>query len=63
MPSKWNPNKDCDGAWRMDVDIDLGKDEMKECESHTKGSDDEESDLDYGTDLSDESMTTNSDND
>ena len=24
LPSKWN--KDCDGAWRMDVDIAIGDD-------------------------------------
>ena len=26
MPSKWNPKIDCDGAWRMDVEVDLGDD-------------------------------------
>ena len=25
LPSKWN--KDCDGAWRMDVDISIGDEE------------------------------------
>ena len=63
MPSKWNPNNDCDGAWRMDVDIDLGEDEMEDCELLVKGSDDRESELDYGTDSSDESMSTDSNND
>ena len=47
----------------MDVDIDLGEDEMEDCELLVKGSDDRESELDYGTDSSDESMSTDSNND
>ena len=60
MPSKWNPNNDCDGAWRMDVDIDLGEEEIEESGSHNKESDNEESELDYGTDSSDEIVTSDS---
>ena len=49
MPSKWNPRNDCNGTWRLDVEVECGDiEEHDDVDSVVSKS--EESLWDYGTD-------------
>ena len=53
MPSKWNPKNDCDGAWRLDVDIECVDTIDDESKKDSVKSYNEEDSYDFGTDSKD----------
>ena len=56
MPSEWNTKNDCDGAWRLDVDIECADNIDDKSDKDSVKSDSEEGSYDFCTDSEDERL-------
>ncbi len=55
IPRMWNPKEDCDGAWRLDVQVELGDEEDEGSKNDVEASgSNTERELYYGTNSSSE---------